>query len=569
MPTQTKHNPMLDTRRIGTLRQLVDENAALYGDDPVYVYKDGKEKKEYTYRQMKENSDAVGSALARLGLSGKNIAVFGEAHPAYMTVFYAVVNGGGVIIPLDKEISDDELVNFLKLSEATAVFYMPGQNGRLEQRLDELPALQYLIPVKPAEGASSPRLLPYESLLEMGRKALAEGEKSYISHEIDRERCCEIIFTSGTTGTSKGVMLSQKNLCAATMASCDSIDYLYRGVRLVSVLPMNHTYEVTCSHLAAQYFGAVTFLNDSLKYVARNIKEFRPNILVLVPLFLETMHKKIWDEVRKKDMEKKVRFAIKLGNGLARCGLNIKEKLFREILAAFGGQLQSVIAGGAAVNPMLITDFRAFGISVQEGYGITECAPLVAVNLLGKERLHSVGRAVPGCVCRIDKKDPSDETGEIVVKGDNVMLGYYRNEEATAEVFTEDGWFRTGDIGYMDADGYIFITGRKKNVIILSNGKNIFPEELEEHLGQSDLILECAVIGRAKDGGEPVITALIYPNYDRFKGKSKEEIEAAIRQEVANINRTLPQYKHIQGVEVRETEFEKTTTRKIKRYKLQ
>lgn len=164
----------------------------------------------------------------------------------------------------------------------------------------------------------------------MGRKALAEGEKSYISHEIDRERCCEIIFTSGTTGTSKGVMLSQKNLCAATMASCDSIDYLYRGVRLVSVLPMNHTYEVTCSHLAAQYFGAVTFLNDSLKYVARNIKEFRPNILVLVPLFLETMHKKIWDEVRKKDMEKKVRFAIKLGNGLARCGLNIKEKLFRE-----------------------------------------------------------------------------------------------------------------------------------------------------------------------------------------------------------------------------------------------
>lgn len=570
MPIKNIKNRLIDTRKITNLSDLIRENAEMYGDTPCYVYNVKKITKEYSYRELYENTLKMGAAFEKLGLLGKPIAVIGEADPAYMTTYYTVVNGNGVIIPLDKEISDDEIVNFLILSEAAAVVYTSGQNGRIAALADRLPDVQRFIPVDSKnETVTCDRILPYTELLQIGQECIAAGESHYSEIEIDTEKCCAIIFTSGTTGTSKGVMLCQKNLCTNATSAANAIDFIEKGSRLVSVLPMNHTYEVTCSHMTAQFFGATTFLNDSLKYVLRNFQKFKPQVLVLVPLFVETMHKKIWAEIRAKGKEKLVRRIIKLSNALLKVGIDLRKKFFAQILGALGGELQGIVCGGAPLNPQLIQDFRDFGIDILEGYGITECSPLLAVNTKGKERMRSVGPAVLNVKVRIDKENPRDETGEIVALGDNVMLGYYRNKEATDDVFTEDGWFRTGDIGYMDEDGYIYITGRKKNVIILSNGKNIFPEEIEEYLGRVEIIAESVIVGRPlPDGDEAVITALVFPDYELLKGLSDEEVYNKISEEIDTINRELPQYKQVRQIIIRKTEFEKTTSRKIKRHKL-
>ena len=364
-------------------------------------------------------------------------------------------------------------------------------------------------------------------------------------------------------------MLCQKNLCTNIASAANAIDFIEKGTRLVSVLPMNHTYEVTCCHFAAQFYGASVFLNDNLKYVLRNFQNFKPQVLVLVPLFVETMHKKIWSEIRSKGKEKLVRRMIKISNALRKIGIDLRSKFFAQILNALGGELQGIVCGGAPLNPQLIQDFSDFGIDILEGYGITECSPLLAVNEIGKQRMRSVGPAVQNVKIRIDKENETDETGEIVAYGDNVMLGYYRNEEATKAVFTEDGWFCTGDIGYMDKDGYVYITGRKKNVIILSNGKNIFPEEIEEYLAQISIISESVVVGKPLPGSDDiVITALVYPDYEQLGSLSADEVYTKVKDEIDNVNRNLPQYKQIRQVIIRETEFEKTTSRKIKRYKL-
>ena len=378
------------------------------------------------------------------------------------------------------------------------------------------------------------------------------------------QEMCALLFTSGTTGTSKGVMLSQKNLTAAVNASCLSMSYDHKNT-FVSVLPPHHTYELTCGNLAMINIGGSVFINDSIKYAMRNFASFKPNTLVLVPLFLETMHKKIWDEINKKGMTKKVKLGMKASAAMLAVGVDKRKQIFSQILGAFGGNLQSIVCGGAPLSPQIIKDFYAFGITVLEGYGITECAPLVAVNSPGKVKFHSVGQPVYGCEVKIDK-GPDEETGEILVKGDNVMMGYYRNPEATAEVFTEDGFFRTGDIGYMDKDNYIYITGRKKNVIILSNGKNVFPEEIEERLSEVDIISESVVIGRQNTNGEIVITAIAVPNMERLEGKNADEVYTAIKDAVNEINRHLPSFKQVHDVEIRYEEFEKTTSRKIKRY---
>ena len=277
------------------------------------------------------------------------------------------------------------------------------------------------------------------------------------------------------------------------------------------------------------------------------------------------MYKKIWDEINKKGMTKKVKLGMKASNALLALGIDKRKEIFSQILDAFGGNLTSIVCGGAPLSPQLIKDFYSFGITILEGYGITECAPLVAVNSPGKIRFHSVGQPVYGCEVKIDKAD-DEEAGEILVKGGNVMMGYYKNPEATAEVFTEDGFFRTGDIGYMDKDNYIYITGRKKNVIILSNGKNVFPEEIEERLSDVEIISECVVIGRKNENGDIVITAIAVPNMEKLEGKSEEEVYDEVKAAINEANRHLPSFKQVHEIEIRYEEFEKTTSRKIKRY---
>lgn len=551
---------------ITDLRHLVISGAEQFGDKTLYIYKQDKQDQVFTFKDNLSRMNALGTAFAKLGIMGTHIAVMGETHPSYMTTFFATVNGGGVIVPLDKDLKDEDLISFMNIAEVSSVVYTEAFNKRIAKYADRIPTAKYFIPIMDkTEDCDGEKVISFESLIELGNKALEEGERSFLDHKIEMDKMCAILFTSGTTGTAKGVMLSQRNFTAATNGSCLSMQYDESNV-FVDALPMHHSYEITCGQLAIQNLGATMCINDSIKNVMRNFQKYKPNAEMLVPLYVETMYKRIWSEIGKKGMTKKVRSAIKISNLLLKLGIDVRDKFFKQIMDPLGGNLNSIVCGGAPINPQLIKDFHAFGIFVLEGYGITECSPLVAVNSPGKVRYHSVGQPVSCCQVKIDKQNENDETGEILVKGENVMLGYYKNEEATKEVFTEDGWFRTGDIGYMDKENYIFITGRKKNVIILSNGKNVFPEELEERLKYCGSVEESVVLARRGDDGDTRITALIYPNQELVAGKTAEEIEALVKADVNALNKELPVYKQIRDVEIRSTEFEKTTSKKIKRY---
>lgn len=567
-----KHDP---PREIKDLRDMVQTSAAFFGDKDLYVYKEDKQEVHFSYNQLRDEVERFGTALNVLGIDEGRVAVIGETSAKVTVTYLGTVNAGGVIVPLDRELTEDQIPEFIERAECDMVVYSASFNGIITKMAAKMPHVKYYIPMKGEDEVdhslpSAPVVMQFDEVLKLGEQALNEHNNSYYLHKIDLDKMCAIIFTSGTTGTSKGVMLSMRNLVAAADASCKGVPYDSK-TRLVSVLPQHHTYEMTCSHLAVINLGASEYINDSLKYTMRNFQNYKPTALVLVPLFVETVYKKIWDNIRKKGMEKKVRGLMKFSDTLLKMGIDLRGVFFKEIQAALGGEVKSMICGGAPISPQILKDFYSFGIVIFEGYGITECAPLVAVNPNGAARFGSAGKPVHDEKVRIDK-DPAEDFGEIVVKGPNVMLGYYKDEAATKAAFTHDmknfdnnGWFRTGDIGYIDNGGYIFITGRKKNVIILSNGKNVFPEELEEHLSHDPRIAESVIIGREQNG-ETVITALVHPDYEKFEGKSDDEIAAEIKEAVNDVNRTLPSFKHMTAVEVMKDEFEKTTSKKIKRY---
>ncbi|MBQ8208091.1 MAG: AMP-binding protein [Clostridia bacterium] len=552
---------------IKDLRDLVKSGAELFGDKPLYFYIEKGETLDYSFKRLYDETLYIGTALAKKGVMGKGVAIIGHTHPRYTATYISVVNGGGHIVPVDPDLSNEQTAYFMNFAEVEAVVYTEKLTEKIEAIKPLLPNVKLFIPIHPSTDFASDEMnITMDDLIEFGKTELENGYSEYTDYEIVPEKMAAVIFTSGSTGTAKGVMLSTANLTAAINASCQSTPYDDRNT-FVSVLPPHHTYEMTCGHLALMNIGAQVLINDSLKHVMKNFKAFKPNALMLVPLFAETMHKKIWAEIKKKGIEGKLKFAMGFDNVLLTCGIDVRRKLFKEIIDSFGGNLKSIVCGGAPLSPELVKDFYAFGITILEGYGITECAPLVAVNRAGKVRLKSVGQPVQGCTVKIEKT-PGEETGEILVKGDNVMIGYYKNPEATAEVFTEDGWFRTGDIGWMDKDGYIYITGRKKNVIILSNGKNVFPEEIEEYIEPIDIILESVVLARENASGEPTITAICVPNMEILQDKTDDEIYEMIKSEINTINQRLPSYKQIHQVEMRKEPFERTTSKKIQRFKI-
>lgn len=561
-----KTQPTHKVYEFDTFYDGVVKQAQRYGDRDRYVYKRKKQEYHFTFNDMLNHVNYLSSAMNVLGVAGKFAGVTGDTHPDYVATYIATTSCGGVIVPLDKEISAEQFTNFVNLCELQLLVYTSSMHKKILPLYDQMPTLKYIVCMDfDGEKPEDSRFMTLDEMLEIGKKAYDEGDRTAENYVVDKDAVCTILFTSGTTGTSKGVMLSQRNLVTSAYDCCAIIDATVDDT-LVSVLPIHHAYEFTISQLAAPNIGISIFINDSIKKTLQNFASFKPTGLILVPLYVETMQKKIWAEIEKKGKTKLVKRMIPIALKLPR---SIRRKIFKDIIDAFGGRLKFIVCGGAPLRTELIKEFDAFGIKICEGYGITECSPLISCNPFHKRKPHSAGLVVNHMQARIDKESPEDETGEITVKGDAVMLGYYKNKEATDAVFTEDGWFKTGDIGYMDKEDYIYITGRKKNVIIASNGKNVFPEELEEHLGVSELISEIVVVGRkGEEPGEVVITALVFPDYDKFEGKSKEEIQTAIEAEVDAVNKKLPTFKHIKHVEIRETEFEKNTSRKIMRYKI-
>lgn len=556
-----------------SLRAIAKYNSVKRGEKAAFRYLgNNKEIVEVSYAQNGENIENMICALKNGEFSGKRIALIGETCPEWIQSYFAIIGAGAVVIPFDKELAYDQIRGFLDVAEAHGIIMSPKYSQKYDE-LKEAGVFDNLeIVIRVDDGTEwtvdDKKLVKFSEFVKRGEGCERESDAD-IMRKPARGDMSIMLFTSGTTGTSKCVMLSERNQIACVKSAVRATDFYEHDVML-SVLPIHHTYELTIN-VAIQSLGATVCINDNLKNVVKNLGIFKPTGIVIVPLFATTFHKKIVDSVKKKGKENQLKLGMVASGAMRKVGVDMRRKLFSEILSAFGGNLEKIICGGAAMNPELMNFFDKLGITLCEGYGITECSPLIAVNPYYARKKGSVGPACDCCEARIDAEEVDENgnlTGEIQVRGDNVMLGYYKNPEANAEVFTEDGWFRTGDVGRMDKDGYLYITGRCKSVIVLENGKNVFPEEIEEYLEEIKEIAECVVVGRKKEGGEEVVlTAVVYPDFAAYeKNADINDIAADIKSKVMALNKKLPSFKQIRNIEIRKTEFEKTTTRKIKRF---
>ena len=564
--------PFYKVRQLRDLRDLITQSVELYGDRPAFEVKDfNRNHYNISYNEYYEQINALGTALIDMGLKGEKIAVSGDNCYEWCLSYMATVMGVGVIVPIDKELLFNDINDILNIADVKLFFCDKKIAEKLEERKDELKKDLQLVRIRTPK---SEGITVIEDLIERGRKLLAEGDRRFLDAEIDPDAMCSLLFTSGTTGMSKGVMLCQRNFVFEVMSAMSVIKIGPEDCG-ISLLPLHHTFESSIILFFAPYCGAKVTFCDGFKYVLKNMKEFNPSIFVAVPLLLETVHRRLMKAIKQK---KNGEFLFKLGKVLVKAGkkvgLDLKNLFFKEIIETFGGNMRLIICGAAPINPQILKDFDAIGIQIIFGYGLTECAPLAIIN---HDRLHmaeSVGVPIPGSEAKILDPDPVTGVGEIAVKGDMVMLGYYNNPEETAKVIDSDGFFHTGDLGYVDKKGHFFISGRSKNVIVTSNGKNIYPEELEYHLSEDILVGECLVLADKDKKGEDVVGARIFPNFEELKeqtGKSPDdfsddELYDIFSRTVSAVNEKLPSYKKISRFKIRRTEFKKTTTQKIKRH---
>nr|WP_276020468.1 AMP-binding protein [Acetivibrio straminisolvens] len=552
---------------------MIEQSSQLFADkNAFYVKTKDNSYRGITFSEFKNDIDSFGTALLELGLDKGFVAVIGENRYEWCVTYLATVNGVGVIIPLDKELPIAELENLLRQSTANVVVYSGKFHEGIKEMSPRLSNVKYFINMS-ADKDEDEKFISFWSLLEKGKKLLESGKKDYLNAPIDETSMSAMIFTSGTTDHAKAVMLSHKNICSNIMSVSASVR-MDSNDSVLSILPLHHTYECTAGFLTMIYNGATITFNEGLKHIGKNLKEAQPTILILVPLILESMYNKIWEQASK---NKSLKFKLKAGlfiSNLLYKGLkiDIRRKLFKSIIDNVGGKLRLVISGAAALDPDVARGFEAMGVEVLQGYGLTEASPIVSVNRDKLYRHDSVGLPLPGLEVEINNPD-KDGLGEIIVKGDSVMLGYYNNEAATNAVL-KDGWLYTGDLGRMDETGFIYITGRKKNIIVTKTGKNIFPEEVEAYINKSPYIKESLVSGRENDkNDETIVVAQIVPDIDAIKAKLKidtepspEEVYNLIKSEIRSINKNMPVYKRVVDITIRENEFAKTSSKKIKRY---
>ena len=560
------------TRIVKDIRELLQSSVALYPERNAFLIKEAGNDNyvPVTFQKLKEDMDALGTALLDLGLLGKKIVVIGENRYEWALSYFAVTCGAGVIVPMERELQYKEIKHLCEWVGVSAIIYTEKVEKVVVQAAQGQPKLEYLIGIdtesQAAEVAEQP--LSFWQLIERGKDLIKNGNRDYIDAKIDNEAMSMLLFTSGTTGVAKGVMLSHKNIISNVLNMSQYVN-VQNWVGL-SVLPMHHTYEMTCHVLTALYQGCTIAICEGLKHIQKNMQEAQVRVMLGVPLLFEMMHKKIWKEAEKTGKAKKLRLAITLSQKLHLYNTGIAKKLFREIHENFGGQLSLLIAGAAGIDPTVTEDFTAMGIPMIQGYGMTENSPIIAVNLDRYSKAAAVGLPMPNTLIDIIDADENG-IGEIICKSDSIMLGYYENPEETARVVI-DGWLHTGDYGYFDEDGFLYLTGRKKNVIVTKNGKNIFPEEVELYLLRNDWIKECVVFGMSEDDDDLLVCAEIFPDYDAIMEATgiigAERIREMIKKAVDEANANMPGYKRVRRFTIRETEFDKTASRKIKRYSI-
>jgi len=554
-------------RYINDLRDMVHSSAEMFGDKTSFLVKD-KPRGEYrpiTFNQLKSDIDHLGTKLVEMGLKDKKVAIIGENSYKWVVTYLAVTNGTGVIVPLDKELTGIEIRNLLERAKVDAIVFSGKMKKKLIADIEAVGGIDIKIDMDAKEDEEG--IIRWDSLLEEGKALLDGGDKRFVEAVIDREAMCTLLFTSGTTGQSKGVMLSHKNI-SANVYNMSKYVNIRRGGGL-SVLPMHHTYELTCHVFTAIYQGVFVAICEGLRYIQPNLKESGASVMLGVPIVFETMHKKVWKQAEASGAADKMKKMMALSRRTKMFNQpKVMRKVFDKIHSSLGGNIDLFIAGGAAINPDVIRDYEALGIPMIQGYGMTENAPIIAVNKDYYSKADSVGMPLPGTEVKIIDQD-EEGVGEIIVKGPSVMIGYYDNPEATEEVL-KDSWLYTGDYGRFDDEGFLYLCGRKKFVIVTKNGKNIFPEEIEALLMEEPFIEEVLVYGTVdKSDGDVIVRAEVFPNYDALKEQlgeiTEDGIKDAIKACIENVNDKMPTYKRVKRFKLREEEFEKTSTRKIKR----
>ncbi len=542
------------------VRELAEWAAEEYKNKCAFSYKYEKNTVKVTYKQFCDHVRAVASELISLGCEGKHCAVIGKPSYQWVVMYYAILSAGAVLVPLDRDWTAKDLADTVKNADCEFLFC----DGDIADKADVICAengrLNHVVFLNTKEKENN-----FDAFLSSGEEKYNSSPERYHNAPIDPMKMSLLVFTSGTTGKGKGVMLSQ-NAVLSDMS--DAIPYIDFTDKTVSVLPLHHTYGSTVMLIGHVMIGSEVYISSGIKYIQRELVEQKPGHLVLVPLYLETFYRKIKTNIKDQGKEKTVEKAIKLSNALRKIGIDRRADFFKQIQAVFGGRLKMVITGGAPVNADILHFFDSVGVSMLNGYGITECAPLIAVNRSKNIVKGSVGNVLDMDSVYINEPNEDGE-GEIFVKGPNIMLGYYKDQTATADAF-EKGYFKTGDYGKLSKDGVLYITGRKKNLIILSNGKNVYPEEIENYLVSVPGLSEIIVYeGQSKRGvHNNANVAEIYPDYDWFEKNGITDINAYFKEYVNEYNKNAVPYKKIGLVKIRKTEFPKNTLRKIMRFKL-
>ena len=500
---------------VKNLKDIINYAAKTHGDNVAYRYKVKKEIQEKTYNELHKDSMAVSRILEAFGLKGKHIALIGPTTYTWISSYFGITNSASVAVPIDVQLPAEAICELLNRADVEMLIFDEIRKDVVVQVKEKCPQIQKIVSMQAEEEADG--ILSW-------KKLVAENQGEYDT-EVDPEQLCTILFTSGTTGVSKGVMLCHRNL--TENATCLDMK-IPAGTVSMTLLPINHVYCLTMDIIKGIYIGVVSCINDSIMHVQKNMKLYQPEMILLVPLVIESIYAK-----------------------LKAAGNLLPKKVIAK--QAFGGNLKTICSGGAYLDPDYVDKFAEYGITILQGYGMTECSPVISNNLEWDNRKGSVGKLLPNCEAKI-------VDDEIWVRGSSVMMGYYKMPEETAETLV-DGWLRTGDLGYIDEDNFVYITGRKKNLIILANGENVSPEEIENEICKNDLVKE--IIVREK---EKVIQAEIFPDYEYAKKKHIKDIPEKLQEVLDEYNKTAPVYKRVLDLVIRETEFEKNTSKKIKRH---
>ena len=561
--------PIHEFEKFTDLKDMLNKTVEKFGDRPAYVYKTDTPGKliEIKYNEFKNYIYVLGTALINLGLKDKRIAIIGENRYEWTTSYLAVTNGTGVVVPLDKSLPNNEIESLIIRSEVEAIIY--------EKKYDEImneiknkknTDLKFFISMDIEDGEDG--IISFKKLIESGKEQLKAGDKKFIDATIDNEKMGIMLFTSGTTAQSKAVMLSQKNVASNIYAMRHTQDIRNTDTN-IAFLPFHHIFGSTCIVMMLAS-GTKNVFPDGLRYIKQNLNEYKVTVFVGVPVLVEAIYKTVMKEIDKQGKTKLIKTALVISNLLRKLHIDLRRKIFKQIIDALGGEFRYVVCGGAPADPKISKGFNDLGVKVVKGYGLSETAPVIAAENEEHIEYGTVGVPMMNDKVEIVNKDDKG-IGEIRVKGPNVFLGYYEMPEKTAEVL-KDGWFYTGDLGYFNKKGHLVITGRDKNLIVLKNGKKVFPEELELLINRLDVVEECMVFGMPdkEDKNDITVSVKIVYNKDlvkeKYKDLSKEELFKTIWEQIKEINKTFPKYKHIQKMILTDKELIKTTTKKIKRF---